>query len=77
MFENTLMNGAEFIRRVQKVGRRRGMAVQFVTTHGKGSHGRLYYGQRWTTVKDRKKELSKGVLRAMIRQLGLSPEDIL
>lgn len=77
MFDNTSMNGAEFIKRVQKMGRRNGVDVQFVTTHGKGSHGRLYYGQRWTTVKDRKKELSKGVLRAMIRQLGLQPEDIL
>jgi hypothetical protein len=26
---------------------------------------------------DRNKELSKGLLRAMIRQLGLKPEDIL
>ena len=45
------MNGAEFIKRVQEVGRRNDVDVQFVTTHGKGSHGRLYYGQRWTTVK--------------------------
>jgi predicted RNA binding protein YcfA (HicA-like mRNA interferase family) len=77
MFDHVPMNGAEFIKRVQEVGRRNDVDVQFVTTHGKGSHGRLYYGQRWTTVKDRNKELSKGLLRAMIRQLGLKPEDIL
>jgi len=71
------MDGTEFIRRVRKLGKRRGVAVRFVAVHGKGSHGRLYYGDRFTTVKDRKKELKKGTLHAMVKQLGLDPNDVL
>lgn len=70
------MTGAEFIRRVRKAGRKNGVAVRFETRRGKGSHGRLYYGTRFTTVKDRVKELSPGLLRAMLNQLGLDAEDI-
>ncbi len=68
------MTGAEFVRRTRKIGHRRGVAVRF-ETHGKGSHGTLYFGKHLTTVKDRKKELSPGLFRAMVRQLGLSPKD--
>ncbi len=71
------MNGADFIKRVRKLGRQRGVGVNFVAGHGKGSHGRLYYGTRWTTVKDRRQELKKGLLHAMIKQLGLEARDIL
>jgi len=42
---------------------------------GRGSHVTLYYGQRFTVVKDRRKELPPGLLSAMIRQLGLSRND--
>ena len=69
------MKGADFIRRIRKVGRQRGVPVQFVS-HGKGSHGRLYYGDRFTTLKDRKKELSKGLVHAMLRQLGLDEREL-
>jgi hypothetical protein len=41
-----------------------------------GSHGRLYYGERFTTLKDRKKEIGPGLLKAMLDQLGLRREDI-
>jgi mRNA interferase HicA len=43
---------------------------------GKGSHGALSYGSRRTTLKDRRKEIGPGLLRAMLRQLGLSPRDL-
>jgi mRNA interferase HicA len=48
----------------------------FDRSHGKGSHGRLYYGDRFTTLKDRGKEIGPGLLNAMIGQLGLSKEDL-
>ncbi len=70
------MTGEEFVRRVRRLGRRRGVAVRFEPRTGKGSHGRLYYGERFTTVKDRRKEIGTGLLAAMIRQLGLSRDDI-
>ncbi|KAB2876163.1 MAG: type II toxin-antitoxin system HicA family toxin [Bauldia sp.] len=70
------MTGREFERRIRKLGRRRGVTVSFDTGRGKGSHGRLYYGDRFTTLKDLKKEIGPGLLRAMLDQLGLSKDDL-
>jgi mRNA interferase HicA len=70
------MTGSEFEKRVRKVGRRNGVPVVFDRGHGKGSHGRLYYGSRFTTLKDRKKEIGPGLLNAMLDQLGLTWEDL-
>jgi predicted RNA binding protein YcfA (HicA-like mRNA interferase family) len=71
------MDGSEFIRRISRLGKERGVTVRLETRHGKGSHGRLYYGDRFTTVKDRRKEIGKGLLHAMLHQLGLTLDDIL
>ena len=70
------MAGDEFVRRIRRLGRERGIAVRFESRKGKGSHGRLHYGDRFTTLKDRRQEIGQGLLAAMIRQLGLSREDI-
>jgi mRNA interferase HicA len=70
------MSGGEFERRIRKLGRIRGVLVSFDRGHGKGSHGRLYYGARFTTLKDRKKEIGPGLLKAMLDQLGLSKDDL-
>ena len=50
--------------------------MRFESRPGKGSHGRLYYGERFTTVKDRRKEIEAGLLGAMLRQLGLNRNDL-
>jgi mRNA interferase HicA len=71
-----MMSGNEFERRIRKLGRRRGVPVSFDRGHGKGSHGRLYYADRFTTLKDRKKEIGPGLLKAMLNQLGLTKEDL-
>lgn len=76
MYDTTVVNGGEFIRRVKRLGRTRGASVRFESRPGKGSHGRLHYGDRFTTVKDRKKEIGKGLLAEMIKQLGLTPDDL-
>jgi hypothetical protein len=70
------MTGHEFERRIRKVGRKRGVSVSFDSSHGKGSHGRLYYGNRFTTLKDRRKEIGPGLLNAMLHQLGLTKTDL-
>ena len=36
----------------------------------------LYYGHRFTTLKDRKKEIGPGLLNAMLSQLGLDWSDL-
>lgn len=70
------MRGAEFVRRVRKLGRKRGVVVVFRKERGKGSHGTLYYGSRFTVVRDLKDELKKGTTHAMLKQLGLTPDDL-
>jgi hypothetical protein len=70
------MRGDEFERKVRRLGRRRGIAVILDRAHGKGSHSRLCFGDRFTTLKDRKKEIGPGLLNAMLDQLGLKRGDI-
>ena len=70
------MKGAEFVRRVRRLGRRRGVTVAFRKERGKGSHGTLYYGSRFTVVRSLKDELKKGTTHAMLKQLGLTPDDL-
>jgi mRNA interferase HicA len=70
------VTGAEFIEKIEQLGRRRGVQVFFDPRHGKGSHGRLYYGNAFTTVKDRKKDIGAGLLGSMLEDLGLTKSDI-
>ncbi len=55
---------------------RRGRRVGTLLGNGKGSHVTLYYGDRKTVVKDRRKDIGPGLLAAMARQLGLRPGDL-
>jgi mRNA interferase HicA len=70
------MTGNEFIRKVKKLGKERGMTVQFVARRGKGSHGTLFYGARFTIVRNPKDELKTGTFHAMLTQLGLKSEEL-
>lgn len=70
------MKGAEFERRVQRLARRRKVTCQFVADKGKGSHGRLYLGEEFTTLKDRKKEIGCDLLAKMCRDLDIDPHDL-
>ncbi len=70
------MTGNELIRRLVRLGRERGIEVRLDELKGKGSHAALYYGSQRTTLKDRRKEIGAGLLRAMLRQLGLKPRDL-
>ncbi len=66
------MNGNEFLKFVRREARRRGLGpVELITARGKGSHITVRLGDRFTVLKDRKKEISKGLLSALLRQLGL------
>jgi hypothetical protein len=70
------VNGHEFERKIKRIGRDRGVLVSFDSGHGKGSHGRLYFGAHFTTLKDRRKEIGPGLLKAMLDQLGLTRADL-
>ena len=69
------MNGRQFIARVRKWARSRNLEVRFVASEGADSHGTLYAGERRTTVKDRKKEIGKGLLAKMLTDLGIDKDD--
>ncbi len=63
------MNSREFTKRARNYARKTKQEFRFDPARGKGSHGRLYIGTRFTTVKQG--ELSKGILAAMLRQLDI------
>ena len=65
------VNGRQFIARVRRWARVRNLEVRFVASEGPGSHGTLYAGNRKTTVKDRKKEIGKGLFAKMLADLGI------
>ena len=69
------MNGRQFIAKVRKWARSRNLEVRFVASEGAGSHGTFYVGDRRTTVKDRKKEIGKGLLGKMLADLGIDKDD--
>jgi mRNA interferase HicA len=76
MSENTSVKGAEFERRVRKLARRTRVTCEFVASQGKGSHGRLYFGEEFTTLKDRKKELGRDLLAKMCRDLKIDAHEL-
>ena len=67
------MNGTEFVRRARRYAKKAGKDFRFEPAHGKGSHGRLHMGNRFTTVK--RSEISPGLMNAMLKQLGIDKKD--
>jgi mRNA interferase HicA len=61
---------------LKKLGRRNGIAVSFDPAHGDGSHGRVYFGSAFTTLKDRKEELGIGLLHDMCIELGIDKKNL-
>ena len=70
------MTGAELLRKLRRMAKKRGLRFEYEARHGNGSHGQLLLGDRLTTVKDLKKEIGLGLLHDMLRQLGLSKDDL-
>jgi mRNA interferase HicA len=70
------MRGREFIERVKELARERSVQFRFDPIRGKGSHGTIWYGTRFTVVPNPRQELKKGTLGGMCRQLGIRPHDL-
>jgi mRNA interferase HicA len=70
------MTGHEFLRKLRRFGDQSGVPVRIESKRGKGSHSTLYFGEARTVIQDLKKELPAGTMRAMLRQIGLSPRDL-
>lgn len=43
---------------------------------GKGSHGRIYYGAAFATIKDPFKEIGRGLLNKMLADLGIGKDEV-
>ena len=76
VFDNEKVKGSEFLRKMKAVARRNRLTYRWVPQRGSGSHGTLYVGDRYTIVKDLKKELGPGLLSDMYKQLGIRKEDL-
>lgn len=70
------VKGNEFIKRLRKLAKERGLFFQVDAARGKGSHVTLYLGDKLTIVRNPKDELKTGTLHGMLKQLGIDPEDI-
>ena len=70
------MNGQEFLKRLRRLGKANGVKVQYDGKPGKGSHGRVYYGAAFTTIKNPTKEIGSGLLSKMLKDLQLTKDDL-
>lgn len=52
------------------------VTCQFVADKGQGSHARRYFGDEFTTLKDRKKEIGRDLLAKMCADLKIDPHDL-
>jgi hypothetical protein len=76
VYDSVDVTGGQFLRRLRRLGRRGGITVSSDPEHGDGIHGRVYFGPAFTTLKDRKKELGKGLLHDMCIELGIDKKDL-
>ena len=71
------MKGNEFIKRVRKLAKVRGITCLVDEARGKGSHISLYFGDNLTIMRNPKDELKTGTFHAMLKQLGITVDEIM
>lgn len=76
MSDNNTMKGSEFIRKLKLLGHKLGVAVVLEQRRGKGSHSTLFFGKRFTIIRNLKDELKTGTYKAMLKQLGIDEKDL-
>ncbi len=70
------MTGAELIRKLRAVARKRGGVFETIASRGKGSHITVVFDDKRTIVPDPRRELKTGTLHAILKQLGLNAGDL-
>jgi predicted RNA binding protein YcfA (HicA-like mRNA interferase family) len=70
------VRAGDFVKKIKRLGHKRGVAARFEAKRGKGSHGVLYFGSAFTIVQDMKREVKTGMLDGMLKQLGLTAKDL-
>lgn len=70
------MKGSEFLRKLKKLGKKKSIKVLLIEERGKGSHCTIEFGDRFTIIRNLKDELKTGTYNAMLKQLGISKEEL-
>lgn len=70
------MTGKEFIQRLKKLARLRSVEFRLESKRGKGSHVTVYLDEKFAIIPDLKKDLKTGTLNAILKQLGLTKDDL-
>lgn len=64
------------LEKIKSLAKERNEYFSYIPSRGKGSHGRICYGERFTTIPNIRKELSKGTLNAVLKQLNIRLEEL-
>jgi mRNA interferase HicA len=70
------VKGSELIRKIENLAKKQHLTVEFRPRRGKGSHGTLIFGGRFAVVPDVKKELKKGTMAAILKQLEIDKSQL-
>jgi mRNA interferase HicA len=70
------MTGSELLRRLRRLARQRQLTFLYEARSGKGGHGRVYLGDRFTTIPALTHEIAPGLLTKILRDLGLTRRDL-
>jgi hypothetical protein len=70
------MTGHEVLRRLRRLARQRKLMFLYEGRPGKGGHGRVCLGDRFTTVPALTHEVPPGLLAKILRDLGLTRRDL-
>lgn len=70
------MKGSEFYKKLRDLGKENDIEVKLEKRRGKGSHSTLFYGKKFTIIRNLKDELKTGTLNAMLKQLGINIDDL-
>lgn len=72
------MTAAEFLRKLKRLAEAKGLPLRIEGSRGKGGHQTVYLGTQGRTIISRhgKKDLTTGAVHGMLRQLGLTIQDI-
>jgi mRNA interferase HicA len=71
-----IMKGSEFLRKLKNLGKEKGIKVKLIEERGKGSHCTIEFGNRFTIIRNLKDELKTGTFNAMLKQLGISKNEL-
>jgi mRNA interferase HicA len=60
----------------ERIAEARNVTIRFKPRRGKGSHGTLFFGDKFTVMPDVKRELKPGTLHGILSKFGLTKADL-